>query len=486
MNDAFKELDSVFDSIIDEIENPGRSYQAADIFRNLHGEKTEYADYAKIVYTVVVRVADDNMSATINVISTADKIRRYTIGELNRAIRDKGVVYGIDSEALMDMVAKQVFNRDIIFAKGVTPINGVDGYIEHLITIPEGKNALNVTKGTPLCRVVPPTAGTSGYNVFGHGIPAIGGAPAAAPAVGDNVGYDKNTGVVSASTGGNVTLKKGIYSICDEITINANVTKENGTIEFAGNIIINGNVSNEAVITAGKGIIIRGKVTNSKITARRNIVIEYSVKNSVIFSEKGDISLMSCTDSEITCGGNIEAASFYNCTVQCKGNLDCTINQGSINGGVTRCIGKLTCITAGSRLHEQTEIIIADCSDYITERVFLSRSLMRTETELEKITQRITSLELQKKDLGFLSREDDDFLVTARRIKIQKEMDMKPIKEKIAAIDALVETAKESTFKAQRSVHSNVLLKIGDYRRDFDAEFGKVVAFVNDYGIVLS
>ncbi|MBQ8841062.1 MAG: DUF342 domain-containing protein, partial [Ruminiclostridium sp.] len=233
MNEAFKELDSVFDSIIDEIENPGRSYGVTDIFRNLHGEKTEYADYAKVVYTIVVRVADDNMSATINVISTADKIRRYTIGELNRAIRAKGVVYGIDSEALMRMVSKQTFNRDVVFAKGSVPENGKDGYLEHLISFPEGQKVINVKADTPLCKVVPPTGGTHGSDIFGKVIPAVGGAPFTDVPKGENTEFDKKTGILSSSTGGNLSFKNGVYSICDEYVLNCNVTKENGKIEFA-------------------------------------------------------------------------------------------------------------------------------------------------------------------------------------------------------------------------------------------------------------
>ena len=141
-NAAFKELDAAFDSIIDEIENPDKPREEISIFRNLHGEKTEYADYAKVVHTVGIRVSDDNMSAAINVVSTAEKRRRYTISDLNQAIRAKKIVHGIDSAALVRMVAKQVFNRDVVFARGTPSTNGEDGEIIHLIkmhifTIPQ-------------------------------------------------------------------------------------------------------------------------------------------------------------------------------------------------------------------------------------------------------------------------------------------------------------------------------------------------------------
>lgn len=485
MNDAFKELDSVFDSIIDEIENPGRSYGSKDIFRNLHGEKTEYADYAKVVYTFVVRVAEDNMSATINVISTADKLRRYTIGELNRAIRAKGIVYGIDSEVLMQMVSKQIFNRDIVFAKGRVPENGKDGYTEHLKTFPDGESVLNVKAGEPICKAVPPTNGIPGSDIFGKSIPAERGAPVTEIPVGENTTFDKKEGILFAVTGGSLSLKNGIYSVCDEYVLNCNVTKENGKIEFGGTIIINGNVSNEAVIASGKDVIVRGRVINSTITAGKDITIEFAVKNSKLSSE-GNITLTNCNDSDITSVGDITVASLVSCNVSCIGNLNCTLNQGSITGGTVKCIGTVSCITAGSRLHEITEITVGNCSEYIAERVFLLRSLNRVETDIEKITKRISTLELQKKDLGFLSIEDKDFLIAAKHIKKQKEADKRVVMEKIDGIEKLINRANESLFKAQCSVHANVILKMKDFRREFDAEFGKVTAFANDYGIVLS
>lgn len=485
MNEAFKELDRVFDSIIDELENPGRSYGSADLFRNLRGEKTEYADYAKVVHTVVVRVAEDKMSASINVVSTADKIRRYTIEELNRAIRSKGIVSGIDSEALMRMVSKQLFNRDVVFAKGHLPENGTDGYVEQLFEIPKDKKTVNIQKDTPICRVIAPTAGTAGADVYGHSIPAISGAPISVPK-GDNTAYDKKTGILSASAGGNLSFKNGVYSVCDEYVINGGVTKENGKIEFAGNIIIRGNVTDDAVIVAEKSITINGKVNNASITAGDNISIEFAVKNSRLTTLRGDMHLMSCHDTIINCCGDIEAASLYNCTTKCIGNISCTLNQGSINAGETQCAGNVVCMTAGSRLHEKTTISVGDCTDLTAEKILLLRSSGRIENELEKINRRISTLEIQKNDLGFLTREDSDFLAAAIRIKTQKEEEKIPILERIAEIEKIERRSAEATFKVQRSLHANVNLKIKDHHRKFDVEFGRMTAYANDYGIVLS
>lgn len=484
MNNALKDLDKAFDSIIDEIENPGSSHGAADIFRNLHGEKTEYADYAKVVYTIIVRVSEDRMTAVINVVSTAGKIRRYTMDELNRAIRSNGIVYGIDSGALMNMVAKQTFNTDVVFAKGSLPHDGKDGFVEHFIKLRE--NAVTgVKSGAAICRVTAPEAGTAGSDVLGNPIPAANGKKIVVPK-GENTVFDRKSGILSAAAGGSLRYKNGVYSICDEYVINGSVTKDDGKIEFAGNIIIKGGVQENSIVIAEKSIVITGKANGAVITAGEGVTIAGSVKNSVITAENGDISLNSCTDSTVNCGGNLTAASLYNCNTKCAGSLDCTINQGSLNGGVTKCIGKVTCTTLGSRLHEQTTVIIGDCSEYLTERVMLMRSLTRIESDIERVSDSIRTREKREKSIGFLSREDMDFLEAARRLKKQKSEECQPIKERIEAVERIIDSASDSNLKVMRFMHSNVTLQIKKHIRKIDSEFGKIVAYANDYGIVIS
>lgn len=483
MNEAFKELDAAFDRIIEEIEHPERNYPPITLFTNLHGEKTEYADYAKVVYTIVVRVADDHMSASISVISTASKIRRYTIEELNRAIHAQGVVYGIDSNILMRMVSRQVFNRDIIFAKGILPVDGENGYIVPLFDFSE-KKSYEVTKDTPICRIEPATPGSSGYNVFGQPLTPVHGKNALPP-VGEKTTLSEDKTHIIAETGGSLSYKNGKYSICDESYINENITREHGKIHFPGNLIINGNVGEDSIVSSDRNITVRGKVNGAVINAKGDLTIEQSVKKSVLTSD-GDMALLSVSDSSITCGGDLECASLNQCETKCTGKLSCTINQGNINGGSTSAIESIICITAGSRLHEKTAISVGDCSDFVAERAMVMRSLNRIETDIEKIDRRISKLKIQKKDLGFLSNEDSDFLNAAVRIRKQKNDEKVPLNERLERLDEIINSAENAEFKTIRSLHSNVSLNIKGRHRNIDSEFGKVTAYASNLGIVIS
>lgn len=484
-NAAFKELDAAFDSIIEEIENPDKPREEVTIFRNLHGEKTEYADYAKVVHTVVIRVSDDGMSAAINVVSTAEKRRRYTVSDLNSAIRAKKIVHGIDSAALVRMVAKQQFNRDVVFARGTPSVNGEDGEIIHLIKFPEGKRSVPIKKGDEICRIIPPTAGIPGMDVYGHALHCTPGHPITVP-LGENTAYNRRENFLYAKESGSISVNNGVYTVCDELVLNENITQAHGKIEFSGDIVINGNVGENTIIVSEKNIYIKGKITGGSVTAKGSITAEMPVKDSVLTTEKGNMKFSSCTGCVISCGGELEAASLYNCKTKCTGDLSCTINQGNINGGVTECTGKLVCNTAGSRLGEKTEIVVGDCSDLVAERVFLIRSATRLDNDIEKLDERLSKLEIQKNALGFLSAEDQDFVNAAKRIKEQKLEQKAPITARIAEIEKLMAFAEDASFRTTRSLHAGVTLRIKGFRREIDAEYGRITAYANALGIVIS
>ena len=54
----------------------------------------------------------------------------YTVEELEGALRDKGVVQGVNSEALERMVRERTYNREVLVAEGVAAKEGKDGYYD--------------------------------------------------------------------------------------------------------------------------------------------------------------------------------------------------------------------------------------------------------------------------------------------------------------------------------------------------------------------
>ena len=304
--------------------------------------------------------------------------------------------------------------------------------------------------------------------------------------LGENTAYNRKENFLYAKESGSISFENGVYSILDELILDEHITQAHGKIEFSGNIIINGNVGDNSIIKSEKNIYIKGKVQGGSVTAKGNITVEMAVKDSVLTTEKGNMTLSSCTASVINCGGQLEAASLYNCKTKCIGDLSCTINQGNINGGTTECMGKLTCNTAGSRLGEETEIVVGDCSELVAERVFLIRSATRLDNDIEKLDEKMSKLEIQKKALGFLTAEDEDFILAAIRIKEQKLEQKEPITARINEIEKIMAFAEEANFRAMRSLHTGVTLRIKGFRRDIDAEYGRITAYANTLGIVIS
>ncbi|MFQ3543306.1 FapA family protein [Halobacillus rhizosphaerae] len=113
-----------------------------------------------------------------------------SIEEIHRFLEEQGLVYGVDGEVVEQMTTRpDSVNFPLQIAFGKEPQNGKPGKIifdrsftmeieardkvsfRDIISIP------SVTKGERVARVIPPTKGVPGRNVYGEELPAKPGKP---------------------------------------------------------------------------------------------------------------------------------------------------------------------------------------------------------------------------------------------------------------------------------------------------------------------
>src|SRR5690606_16380994 len=109
------------------------------------------------------------------------------------ALNDAGITYGIDENMLLNICDKPIYDKDIVIANGIEPINGKDGTYklnfktEKELRPKEKEDGTvdfynleiveNVKKGQILCEITPPTDGKDGMSVTGEIIYSIPGKP---------------------------------------------------------------------------------------------------------------------------------------------------------------------------------------------------------------------------------------------------------------------------------------------------------------------
>ena len=238
---------------------------------------------------------------------------------IRKVLGDNNVTYGIDTKILLDMCQNPKYNTPILIAKGIPPINGVDGsFTIKFKTIKDLKpkkredgtvdfynleNIVNVKKDDLLCTITLPTENIDGKTVSGKIIHSIPG-KAVPPLSGKNTRLSGDGGEIIANINGQVDYIKGKIHVNETLHIRGNVDNSTGNIKVIGNVVISGTVRSGFVVEATGNIKIKGSLGAATLIAGNDIIL------------RGGI-----IGGNITCEGNLNSKFIENCKVLVKGNL---------------------------------------------------------------------------------------------------------------------------------------------------------------------
>lgn len=480
MEEDLKKLDALFDSILDEIIHP----EKAGAYRNpfIDENTGTIAELAESVTVVLVTIADDCMTAVANVMATGIKHKPFTSDDILRAASSAGVFYGIDEDAISEMVADQVINTDVTIAWGTAPVAGVDGKLHVRYEIDEGGEIPNIEKDTEICHIINPKQGRDGKDVRGRVVAAQSG-KASDFRIGEGM-YKKGTRVYAEYTG-KLILRGGIYSIVNEMVLDKNIDQSSGIIGFEGTIIINGNVTGRAVVRAGRSVIIHGALGGSVIEAVKDVQVDGRVTDSSISADEGDITGGDFFDSTLVSGGKITAASLNNCTAKCIGGIECLTGHGKISGGEVYCAGDIKCLSVGTREHTETHLILGDHTEFSEEIKTLELRVQRLDSEISKINDQVNEIREREKN-GTATLEEESFLDAAIRIRSQKASEKAPMQERIKKLSGIVADADKATLHVKNMLYGGTFLKISGHTQILNSDRSHATARASGNNIVIT
>lgn len=296
-----------------------------------------------------------------------------------------------------------------------------------------------ITKGTPICDIIPPKEGIEGYDITGRTLAAKVGKPAEPPK-GNHTVLSEDGLQLLAETDGNLLFEHNRFCIQEKLFISTDVDASVGNIDFPGDVEINGDVHNGFSITSGGSISIKGIVENAQIVAEKDVLIGNGMKGSVSGSVKA--------------GGTVTSKFFENCTVYAKGNiyadsfLNCRLytDQTIEASGIGIIIG---CNITANSVHAKS---IGNPSGHLTKielshSYLLTQDLTEKEKELSNILKIVSTLEPNIKYLSQLSKDLDEHkkalfqqLLLQRQLYAQKQQDLEAtiadLKEQISGIQS--------------------------------------------------
>lgn len=427
-----------------------------------------------------IEVSEDRMQVTITFFPIEGDLQ-YTIkpDEIERDLRSRMVLEGINFDLLNQVSMVRDFNRPYLIAEGTYPVDPIPGeVIFHFKTtkdfapeIDEQGNVnfhklsviSNVQEGDLLATLRQTVEGSPGRNVSGTEITPKKGKPV-------RIKYGKNTSInddnteLYASKSGLVRIADGKITVSNVYEVANHVGNSTGDIEFDGSVVVHGNVINGFAVRAKGDIEVMGVVEGATLIAGGNIVLHSGIqgmgKSHVECS--GDLQTKFIEQAKVICGGEICSEAILHSDVSAKGLIKVEGKKGLISGGNVRSGVGLVARTIGSHMGTLTEISVGIDPIMLAEYTEARKSLPKMIEEADKLDKVIILLNKRKEMTGGLEPEKAEMYKSAVRNKVFLTNKISMLQKRVEELKDDVENRNAGTVKVSGILYTGVRIGIGD------------------------
>lgn len=450
-----------------------------------------------------VRITEDCMEAYMTVPPTGT-LENYTVEYLTDVLYLNHVKIGILSENLQKIVDYNLYNREVLVAKGAEAVDGEDGYFEYLFETNLSQKPIMLEDGTvdykniKMIELVEPgqkiaiyhpgTAGTNGYNLAAqfklakHGaeLPPLKGT--GFERLGDGVTY-------CATVGGKITEVNNRVNIFPVHELFGDVDLSTGNIEFNGDVIVHGNVLEGMSIKAAGTITIDKIVESSYIDGKKGVILRGGVlgKNGSKIRSKGNITAQFFEYADVKTDGDIEADSFLDCRVYAGGRIKLSGKKGCIVGGSTHAVRGVEAREVGNMAGANTEVSVGVHQNTFGRLSTIERETKDDERQLQRIEEGLIQFEtiMQQKGLSF--RNDPRRMALVKE-KVRLSALIAGRREEIENLQRTVNASNDACVKVLKSVYPGVRVCVDEQfvqvqEKQRTVEFKKYMGHIGMFNI---
>ncbi|MGM0607945.1 MAG: DUF342 domain-containing protein [Candidatus Muiribacteriota bacterium] len=445
-----------------------------------------------------IEVEDDKMKAYLTVIPPVGKGKPVEFNEVERFLKNKNIVYGVDFKKIENLLKEAENGKKIeskIIAEGI-PVKPkvARKYVKLFenkkpsdfmdkngkINYKEMNKILSVEDGEKIIQLIPGKDGENGVNIEGNEVfPDNVDEEILLPGL--NVFFDEEDNLFYSRTCGRVKITdSGEVSVLPELIIDNDYDLNVGNIDYKGSIIVKKNILDGFEIKVTGDIIVDGSVYGSNIECGGNIFVGKGIvsKEEHIISAKKNITCKFIENSKIFAEGNISVSKAVVRSEICAlGKVDVKGERGQIVGSkvfgfdgveceeVGSSMGTKTTIGAGINFYlfkeiEKNEENIEELRNMSVKIRNYVKKITENQSDLSKMTDEI------KKIIHVLSGKNKKILQTIEKIK-NKSME---IDSEIYNTDGF------PYIRIYREFHSGVSIFLGRARlfnnkKDFNVKF---------------
>ncbi len=456
--------------------------------------------------TSYVKISEDNMEARVYLVPTElleesskeaeePEVLDDMVSELTEYLHDNGVWAGIIESIEEKIFREKMFHCEVIVAKGVLPVDGVDGWYEYKFQLEhDNKPKINedgsvnywnisliekVEQGQVIAVYQPAVQGNDGVNVRGNRLQGHRGKELA-PLRGRGFGR-KDDGITYVATmDGKIEYVNNIISISNVYEISKDVDLSTGNIDFRGDVVVHGAVRSGATIKATGNITIDGQVEVAQISAGKDLVLRSGMQGGDKSSVKagGNIMAKFFEHTNVWAGGDIQADTLLSSEVYSGGKIMLQGRRGIIIGGSVCALSGIETVEAGNKLEVPTVIVTGVDKIVLQKKALLEKSLRESEAQLEKLDVGLAHLEK-------LNIANDPRRIQLLRSKIQLTAEIKKVKMDLDAANDEIRRASGSSISVYKSLYPGVRLSIDNTIKNIKYE-EYAVMYKNDGGELVS
>ena len=326
-----------------------------------------------------ITIAPDEMKAFIELGAPSSGGLTFEPEELVKLLRQRGVIFGIQSKLIADALDEERFGEPVLVAQGKVPEHGANATIRYHFRTEKSQHSFvederghidfrelglfdNVSPEQILAEKVSATrGGAPGHTVTGAPIEAKDGVDETSLRAGKSTVLSADGRSLRSTITGQVVLVDGVVNVEPVVDIKGDVDFKTGNIESLGSVVVHGNVADGFHIKAKGNIDVQGMVESAHLEAKGDIVIRKGIlgKGVATVSAGGDV-VAKFVDRATVCAGRdaIIGGEILTSTVRAGRRVKCEGGHGNIIGGSVHAQESVSASTIGSRIGVATVIAI--------------------------------------------------------------------------------------------------------------------------------
>ncbi len=470
------------DEVPEEVEREGTAEVTAETDAEEPVEET--------VAGIILDISRDQMVVTVRY-DTTQGTKLPTAEDIKAALEEKGVVYGINEEAINEGVKSLT---PFVAAEGLQVKHGENARIERKFDLSgKGRPKIDefdradykdmnlfvlVKKGDLLAVRIPQTEGVPGKNIYGMDVPARNGRPIPVPQ-GKNTEI-RNDNELYATIDGQIVDSTRKIDIDPHLSINSSVGPATGNIDFTGGVTIKGNVEDGFIVKATGDVEIGGMVNGAQVEGR-NVVI----KGGINGQNKGQIKAVEDVQAMFAENANIEAGrdvsimdAILHSKIRAGNRVYAEEKRGIIIGGSIAAGEEIRCKMVGNAAAVATKMSVGVDPALQKQYTELCRECKEDKARLKQITQMLNTL--GKIDVSRLPQQRIDQINALTRSQFPLAGKIKRAEKEIMDLEEAMNRMNDGKIRVADTIYPGTRISINSIIMNVQSSIRRCLLTVKD------